>query len=63
MYLANYLTFGSLESSEICQSGEYDIEVSANPVSATRGRASQPKVLAMTTDCSATCQQGYVQPR
>ena len=27
-------------------------------ISATRGRASQPKVLAMATDCSATCQQG-----
>ena len=27
-------------------------------ISATRGRASQPKVLAMVTDCSATCQQG-----
>ena len=27
------------------------------------GRASQPKVLAMATDCSATCQQGPVQPR
>ena len=27
-------------------------------ISATRGRASQPEVLAMATDCSATCQQG-----
>ena len=27
-------------------------------LSATRGRASQPKVLDMATDCSATCQQG-----
>ena len=27
-------------------------------ISATRGRASQPKVLAMTAECSATCQQG-----
>ena len=35
----------------------------AQLISATRGRASQPKVLAMATDCSATCQQGYVQPR
>ena len=30
----------------------------AQLISATRGRASQPKVLAMATDCSATCQQG-----
>ena len=32
--------------------------ISAQLISATRGRASQPKVLAMATDCSATCQQG-----
>ena len=30
----------------------------AQLISATRGRASQPKVLVMATDCSATCQQG-----
>ena len=32
--------------------------ITAQLISATRGRASQPKVLAMATDCSATCQQG-----
>ena len=32
--------------------------IRAQLISATRGRASQPKVLAMATDCSATCQQG-----
>ena len=37
--------------------------IRAQLISATRGCASQPKVLAMATDCSATCQQGYAQPR
>ena len=32
--------------------------IRAQLISATRGRASQAKVLAMATDCSATCQQG-----
>ena len=32
--------------------------IRAQLISATRGCASQPKVLAMATDCSATCQQG-----
>ena len=32
--------------------------IRAQLISATSGRASQPKVLAMATDCSATCQQG-----
>ena len=32
--------------------------IRAQLISATRGRASQPKVLGMVTDCSATCQQG-----
>ena len=32
--------------------------IRAQLISAIRGRASQPKVLAMATDCSATCQQG-----
>ena len=32
--------------------------IRAQIISATRGCASQPKVLAMATDCSATCQQG-----
>ena len=32
--------------------------IRARLISATRGRASQPKVLAMATDCSATCQLG-----
>ena len=32
--------------------------IRAQLTSATRGRASQPKVLAMATDCSVTCQQG-----
>ena len=32
--------------------------IRAQLISATRGCASQPKVLAMATDCIATCQQG-----
>ena len=32
--------------------------IRAQLIFATRGRASQPKVLALATDCSATCQQG-----
>ena len=32
--------------------------IRAQLISATRGHASQPKVLAMATDCIATCQQG-----
>ena len=32
--------------------------IRAQLISATRGHASQPKVLVMATDCSATCQQG-----
>ena len=32
--------------------------VRAQRISATRGRVSQPKVLAMATDCIAICQQG-----
>ena len=32
--------------------------IRAQLISATRGRASQPKVSAMATDCSVTCQQG-----
>ena len=31
--------------------------IRAQLISATRGRVSQPKVLAMATDCSTTCQQ------
>ena len=32
--------------------------IRAQLISATRGRTSKPKVLAMAKDCSATCQQG-----
>ena len=34
------------------------IIIRAQLISTTRGHTSQPKVLAMATDCSATCQQG-----
>ena len=42
---------GALSTKHVCT-------IRAQLISATRGRASQPKVLAMATDCSATCQQG-----